>query len=99
MTEFQSVDELPPRGQSDALLAEFAIALRNRPGRWHLYPNQEFLTPDYRRKISCRISTQRIVDNLPPQPLRGDFQSAVRGGLIYVRYIGRPAAHSVRDIA
>lgn len=88
MAEFEFVDELPPkvrrtRGQqSDRdLIAEFAAALRARPGVWAKWPADISVasSPTYRK---------RIQEGVFPAFRNGVFAAAERNGLLYVRYVG-----------
>lgn len=89
MTEVQFVAELPPHGRQLPQLVEFVTELKRHPLAWAIFPGQEFMSTAYRRSMASRINIQNKMTNRPPAPLRGDFEAAVRGGVIHVRYVGK----------
>lgn len=86
MTEFEFVDELPPKLvrnewkdliNAAVLLEQYVVALKARPGMWAAYP-----IPDQQRS-STDINAGR------PRAFRGRrFEAIKRNGVLYVRYIG-----------
>lgn len=89
MTNFEFVDNIPSRGKGgrrvDPVLIEFAEALRDNPGRWAKYPH----TPTSQAGASATAHLIRAGHPSAAKPFRGgDFDAAVRQGVLYVRFIG-----------
>jgi hypothetical protein len=89
MTAVVWVDELPSgktKTSSDDIAA-FAATLRQRPLQWAVYPWSAALAPVTRKNRASDINHSRAS---APLALRRGFEAAVRGDVMYVRYIGRP---------
>ncbi|WP_306365498.1 hypothetical protein [Nocardia sp. CC227C] len=62
-------------------IADFAAALRERPGVWAQWP-----TPI--SALSAKTYTSKIHRGVIPAFRRGEFQARSAAGVLYVRYIG-----------
>lgn len=90
------VETLPPRAAGgeqyipDPVLADFAQALRDNPGRWAKYPAAD-LNATQASSMGTRISMQRRPGTprvfMPDRA--GTFEGTVRSGQLYVRYVKR----------
>lgn len=89
MTEFEFVDELPPKLIRNTprdhltalvLLEDFAAALKARPGVWAVWPLPDQIRP-----------TTDIKHGRPKAFRGGRFDAERRNGVLYVRYQGRGA--------
>lgn len=90
MTTIQFVDELPgcPGKTASEDIAQFAKVLRKRRNKWAIYPWSEDLAAVTRKNRASDINRGRPS---APAALRHGFEAAVRDGVLYVRYTGRPA--------
>lgn len=94
MTEFNFIKGDIARSndsRSSALLAEFAAALRQRPGEWAEYPRTLSRSAMY--SLSSRIRRQ---DYYAPKAFRGEFETTIAdvgdgSKKLYVRFVGGAA--------
>lgn len=85
---FRFVEELPApsrTAQSEytdrALIDQFAAALRSRVGVWAEWPDAITRTTAHSYQAAIRKATLRAFRN-------GGYEAAVRGGALFVRYVG-----------
>lgn len=78
--EFVNVPEREPgRGNTNPLYAEFAAALRDRPGEWGVWP--------VRSMRQAHVRSNVVQGRYSAMP-RGQFEARVHDGRCLVRYIG-----------
>lgn len=86
MTEFEFVDAPPAwkagRGNTNPVYAEFAAALKARPGEWGVWP--------VRSMNQGHVRSNVIQGRYPALP-RGQFQARVHEGRCLVCFIGGEA--------
>lgn len=78
-------DNLPPsrRGKSrDPVIAQFAQALREQPGRWARYPNNDQRSKKYLQSLASHITSH---SGAIPVELKHGFEGAFREGVLFVR--------------
>ena len=83
-------DDLPVRNgrAMEGIQSEFAQALRDQPGRWAKYPEQDGRSPGSLSAAAYRISKG---SHLAPKNFRSGFEAVVRRGVLYVRFVGGSA--------
>ena len=82
VTNFEFVDipaRNPSRGNANPLYAEFAAALRARPGEWAVWP--------IRSTNQAHVRGNVLQGRYPALP-RGQFEAHVHEGRCLVRFIG-----------
>lgn len=91
MSDFQFVDlPKPQRGRTsgsftqDALLNEFAAALKARPGEWAIWPKETTWRAAKRKADHINRPGQYTAVAFKG----GDFKARVLDGVLYVRYVG-----------
>lgn len=88
MTEFEFVDDLPPKKTRPAMsrrvtgdaMDRFAATLQCSPGRWAKWPWP--LAPDQTGSYTARIRRGTL------RAFPHGFDALSRNGVVYVRYVG-----------
>ena len=82
MSNIKFLEELP-RPNRMSKFSKYFEALRDNPGMWAEYPTK-FKNPNSARSARTTIKNAEMREVKYP----GEFDSAVRNGVLYVRYVG-----------